>query len=269
MSSHSKAMLINGNDIIALINIIDSAEKVLKYIKGYSEDTILKSDKAIDAISFRLYMIGEEAHYITIEFTERFDQVDWQFFTFLSLGHRPTFLEDDVWEIIYGYDDDFCLSAQLKKIRTVYKNLEEYINSPEFLDYALSFKEFIEWKDKEGNFYYSGWEMEAERYAGCNNEIKLTNEELIKAIKLLINKKILDINSYRFSILQYLTSTKLAIADKCKNTDYRKKVLQNYESLLEATENTTKWRSEQNLPWNTDFPYPIKTKNSIWTVKKR
>jgi len=89
-------MLINGNDIISVINIIDSAEKVTKYIRGYSEETLTKNEKTIDAITFRLYMMGVEANGITTEFKKLFDQVDWESFSWLSLG-----------SIIQGYPDTF------------------------------------------------------------------------------------------------------------------------------------------------------------------
>lgn len=259
-------MLINGNDIISVINIIDSAEKVIKYIRGYSEETLIKNEKTIDAITFQLYMIGVEANGITTEFKKLFDQVDWLFFSFLSVGNIPSFSDEEIWEIIYGIDD-FCLSVQLKKIRTVLKALNKYINSSEFLNHILTVKEFTEWKNREGYIYYSTWIDGVKRKFECNTEKKKpNNEELIQALKQLTNKEISYINEDRFTILQYSVATKLAIANICGNTDYKKTILEDY---IEMKERSVKWRQEKELPWDTDFPYPIKTKKSIWTVKKK
>ena len=103
--------------LLLLEDIIESIQKIKKYIAGLSKDDFLNDDKTVDAIR-NFEIIGEAANRIPDEVREKFLIVNWH----RIKGFRNRIVHDYmgidyeiVWEIIEKDLDD--LKKQIQGIR--------------------------------------------------------------------------------------------------------------------------------------------------------
>ena len=74
------------NDKVLLIDMLESAEKVVRAMDGVTVDAFVKDDILRDATVFRLQVIGEAAYKVTDPLKAKWPEVDW--FKIQGLRHR-------------------------------------------------------------------------------------------------------------------------------------------------------------------------------------
>ncbi len=103
-------------DIILLLqDILESAEKIRKYIDGYSYKDFLGDDKTIDAVVRNFEVIGEAGNRLDPDFRNSNPEVDWN----RIRGLRNRLVHDYfgidygiVWSIIQNDLDDLIASIK-------------------------------------------------------------------------------------------------------------------------------------------------------------
>lgn len=66
------------NNILLLEDIIESCNKIEKYIAGYDYDSFINDDKTIDAVIRNFEIIGEAANQISDDLINKFTNVQWR-----------------------------------------------------------------------------------------------------------------------------------------------------------------------------------------------
>jgi uncharacterized protein with HEPN domain len=67
----------NRNVALLLEDIIESGEKILRYIQDLSYEQFLNDDKTVDAVIRNFEIIGEAANRLPDDFKEKHQEVDW------------------------------------------------------------------------------------------------------------------------------------------------------------------------------------------------
>jgi uncharacterized protein with HEPN domain len=67
----------NRNVALLLDDIIESGEKILRYVQGLSYEQFLNDDKTVDAVIRNFEIIGEAANRLPDEFKEKHQEIDW------------------------------------------------------------------------------------------------------------------------------------------------------------------------------------------------
>lgn len=62
---------------LVLSDIIDSIEKIMKYVEGYAFEDFINDTRTLDAVIRNFEIIGEAAGRLSGEFSERFRSVHW------------------------------------------------------------------------------------------------------------------------------------------------------------------------------------------------
>lgn len=71
---------------LLLLDMIEAAEKIEKYVTGMGQDQFLADEKTIDAVARNLEIIGEAANRLPCAFTKEHGEVEWA--SIVGLRHR-------------------------------------------------------------------------------------------------------------------------------------------------------------------------------------
>jgi uncharacterized protein with HEPN domain len=67
----------NRNVALLLDDIIESGEKILRYVQDLSYEQFLNDDKTVDAVIRNFEIIGEAANRLPDDFKEKHQEMDW------------------------------------------------------------------------------------------------------------------------------------------------------------------------------------------------
>lgn len=94
------------SDELLIDDILDSAEKILRYTKGLTFNEFVEDDRTVDAVARNFEIIGEAANRLSRAFKEQNPQIDWR----RIRGFRNRIVHDYfgidhtiVWRIIETY----------------------------------------------------------------------------------------------------------------------------------------------------------------------
>jgi len=156
------------------------------------------------------------------------------------------------------------------------KEIENYINSKEFLNYEFTTSDFLKWKDKDGILFVLTWIENIKEKSGITLKLEeITNESINKSWILYNNqnryKKIpfkKTNTDSKFPLYLFLMSLEFMVA--IKNKDLIKQLPFTKIPTIRLNNNSIQNKSsKEELPFCTDYPYSIKTSKSIWTVRKK
>lgn len=107
------------NLLLLLDDILQSAEKILRYTSGFTYTTFLEDERTLDAVIRNFEIIGEASNRLPEELREQHSSVDWH----RVRGFRNRIVHDYmgidyaiVWNIITNFLPD--LVKQVSDIRT-------------------------------------------------------------------------------------------------------------------------------------------------------
>jgi uncharacterized protein with HEPN domain len=66
------------DDLLFVEDILEAIKKIQKYIYGFSYETFIKNDMAVDAVIRNFEIIGEAATRISSEFKAKHDAIEWK-----------------------------------------------------------------------------------------------------------------------------------------------------------------------------------------------
>jgi uncharacterized protein with HEPN domain len=264
------AKLISGKEFITVLEISDSINKILEYAHGLTEEELLKDDKTIDAIFYNLIFIGKESKYLSKLFTNRYNKIEWEILTFLFSWHEKPFPNIDLFDILFDPVDG--LIHIFKKIQAfdIEKEVFKYLNSFDFLSFEMTMRTFFKWILSDGKLYIDSWVYKFEKDLKININSKiLSKQKIADAWKVhdssqpILRDKIFitvkDLENHLFSLDEYRIALEY-IFTSSKGTVNKKGIMPKAKN---------KYIQDEELPWDTDYPFSIRTKNSIWTVRNK
>jgi uncharacterized protein with HEPN domain len=99
--------LLSEKDRNNVLNIIDSIEKIISYIKDINSfEKFSQDDKTVDAVLMNLVVIGESVSKLSNEFKDIFNEIDWiNIKGFRNIAVHDYFGVDieEVWQIIENH----------------------------------------------------------------------------------------------------------------------------------------------------------------------
>lgn len=277
--------ILTTDDIYSFFQVTHHVDYILKYYneyKLYTENRLrnLKSNKYHVLITDKLFFDAITFHFRSISspfrsFTEKMHQTiptEGAFDLIFTLGIWNEV--EDICEFDEQYDDE--IFEALDKIKAYEKEIENYINSKEFLNYELTISEFLKWKEKDGILFVQTWLENIKKKSGITIQLEdITNESINKSW-ILYNEQ----NKYKkvslkkgkphtkFPLYLFLMSLEFMVAFKNKNL-IKKLPFTKIPTKRINNNSTPRKSSNEELPFCTDYPYSIKTSKSIWTVRKK
>jgi uncharacterized protein with HEPN domain len=91
----------NNRDLASLVDIVNAAEKVLKYKAGLDKSAFLEDDKTQSAIVFQLLIIGEAVKRLSSDLRSQHPDIPWSLIARMrdNLIHRYDDIDlDEVWK---------------------------------------------------------------------------------------------------------------------------------------------------------------------------
>ena len=88
---------------VLIADILDSIEKIERYVRGYDRNEFLHDEKTIDSVVRNLEIMGEAANRLPRNFRSQHPEIDW--YRIIGLRHRIVHSYfgidlDMIWEII-------------------------------------------------------------------------------------------------------------------------------------------------------------------------
>lgn len=246
-------------------------KNLLRNVKSNKYPVILPDKLFFDAITFHFrsiaspFRIFSEKMHQTVPTTQAFDLV-------FSLGIWNEV--EDIFEFEEQYDEE--IFEAIHAIKAYETEIENYLNSKEFLNYELTISDFLKWKEKDGILFVQTWLENIKVKSGITIKIEEITNESINKSWVLYN----DQNKYKkvnlkeakrdtkFPLYLFLMSLEFMVA--LKDSNLIKQLPFTKIPTIRLNNNSIRNNNpKEERPFCTDYPYSIKTSKSIWTVRKR
>lgn len=249
-------------------------ENLLKNVEAKRYPVLLPDKLFFDAITFHfkamssLFRSFSERMHTTLPTNRVLDMV----FT-MGMWNEV----EDISEFEEQYDDE--IFEALHAIKAYETEIENYLNSKEFLNYELTISDFLKWKDKDGNLFVLSWLENIKEKSGIIIQFeKITDESIIRSWDLYNNQNksnkvslVKGINT-NIPLYLYLMSLEYMVGLKDKNLIKHlpfTRIPTIHQTIHQTKHSIKSISPKEELPFCTDYPYSIKTSKSIWTVRKK
>lgn len=275
--------ILTSNDLANYFQTLYHINWILEYYQDYksykknllrntreNKYPMLLSDKLFfDAITFHFNSISNPFRTLSEKLKET-----------LKIPNVPSLLlamgkfneVEDEFEFEDEYDDE--LFEIIRTIKSYEKEIENYINSKDFLSFEMSMSEFLKWKDKDGLLFVQTWIVNIKDKCGVSIKLEqITNDTICKSWEIYLkqnkHKKFefsKDDSKAKFPLYLFLIALEYMVS--IENVIMLSQLPFTRISSLIKFKKDSKQKKEE-LPFCTDYPYSIKTSKSIWTVRKK
>jgi len=193
---------INGKDLLALINIINSAKLILTY--AIQLDLTKSNQIVLDAIKFHLLYMSKNTSIISEGFKSHFDEIDW--FNLVLFDHFFHFLPDEI--IVESFtennDDIDDLKNIIISIANQFDNIESFIDN--YLDLKIfTCNDFYHYIRKDGDIFKFLINSELTNVLNKNiNIATLEKKELCNIMNIDNSNHLFSLNDFKIEFIFYL-----------------------------------------------------------------